>query len=477
MKNRWLWGFIDYAHGTIERTREVKADRVGNRLILKTPFGGLLWGYERSWGSASILPRRNNVFAGSLAKQPFESGSQDLRDYGYVIDTVRVRRWIMNEEEIFPIKPIDLQGYVLFTDSNAAVGQRPLVDFASEKFTSFQADLNSFVNRGRWFELGFNFLFINYNPTQFGKFTIVDQKETINRDIWRGRVTVPVLEEFHISGLYEQNHDVHNFVNTNIPTAKTITGATLPQFLIPDRSVFNTRQKFGPEFKYFFGNDLHKAASMGLYAYTGDNAGSLAEFGLKRAFRVDSAGQFAPLELHNSFGLSLGYEEYDIRTHPDDYKWQKWGINAEAGYLDSDSVSRPFSGAVAIQPPHFNFFVPATQVRQFDENLHELFFQGHFFYRLDLEGKHNPFAGWLRADFSYWNIEREGKQTLNFPSLKRSRAIPSFRDDRRILQLGTSYELDRPRHHFFGLYSIGLDFNYDVQTSDKVGGITVGFFY
>ncbi len=131
MKNRWLWGFIDYAHGTIERTREVKADRVGNRLILKTPFGGLLWGYERSWGSASILPRRNNVFAGSLAKQPFESGSQDLRDYGYVIDTVRVRRWIMNEEEIFPIKPIDLQGYVLFTDSNAAVGQRPLVDFAS----------------------------------------------------------------------------------------------------------------------------------------------------------------------------------------------------------------------------------------------------------------------------------------------------------------------------------------------------------
>ncbi len=481
---REAWGIIDRIHFIEEQTAQVEADRLGNQFLLRTPFGGFLWAYQRTEGEAALFPRRDNVFGGRLHKQPFVSGNQDKREYGYFIDTRRLRKWLEDEkesEDFLSKLDMDAQGHFVFIDSDAAVGDRRFVNFGSENFESIEAELRTFVNKGRWYNLGFDFMYIRHNPVTFGRFTIVDQKETVDRDLWLGRITVPVLENIHISAYYDENHDVHRFKNTNIPSV-----AGLPTALIPNRSMHPTRRKFGPELEYFFGDDLYRELLVGFYRYEGENAGSLAEYGLNRAFRVDSAGQFSSLDLHNSFGLRIGYQE--LYKDKNDIKWEKWGLDFEAAFLDSDEVSGPFSGTIFLLtlPSGATFRRPTTAVRQFNEDLKEFFFKGNFKYRFDPRvkdhrqstgEKHHTLAGVLNVDFSFWNIEREGKQTQRYPLLGLAETIRSFRDDRRILEIGTSYELDRPRRHFGGVYFLGLDFNWDVHTSDKAGGINLGFYY
>lgn len=474
VQRREAWGLIDEVHYIEEQTAEVTAHRLGNRFLLRTPFGGFLWGYQKAWGEASIFPRRNNVFGGRLQKQPFVSGSEDKRSYGYFIDTKRYRRWLGEEGLPFG-QSLDVQGHFIYTNSAASVGRRPRVNFASESFESVETGLSAYVNRGRWFGLGSDFFFIRYNPVSFGRFTVFDQKEIIDRDVWHGRITSPVFENFHISGLYDEDDDGHRFVNTNIASVGGI-----PALLVPNRSVRSTQRKYGPEVKYFFGKDLQEAVSFGFYHYDGESAGRLAEFGLKRAFRIDSAGQFRSLELHNSFGLAIGYDEYEERVARNQEKRKKWGLLFESGYLESDSVSRPFSGTIFLLrlPSGAPFMRPTTAVRQFDENLRSLFFKFNFIYHYDPKGDEpHPIAGELHADVSLWDIERKGKQSQKFPLLGTEEVIPTFRDDRRILQIETNYELDKPRHRFWGVHSVTLDFNWDTRTSDKVGGISVGFFY
>jgi hypothetical protein len=135
-------------------------------------LGGFLWGYEKTWGEAALFPKRDNIFGGRLHKQAFESGSQDLREYGYVFDTVRMSRWLDDPDD-FPISlPVDATGHFIFTDSDAAISERPLVNFGSENFESIQAELNAHVNSGKWYGLGFNFMFIRHNPTTFGRFEL-----------------------------------------------------------------------------------------------------------------------------------------------------------------------------------------------------------------------------------------------------------------------------------------------------------------
>lgn len=477
---REKWGLIDEVRAIVEQTAEVHAHRLGNRFVLRTPFGGFLWEYEKTWGDGSIFPRRNNVFGGRLHKQSFKTGTQDIRKYGYAIDTKRLRRWLKNGAEEPPLKPLDIRrldvkGYFIFTDSDADTGNGIELSSARERSEAIETEFNAHVNRGRWYGLGFDFMYIRYNPTFFAKFSVVDQREAIDRDLWRGRITYPFLEKFHISGLYEENNDVHRITNTNIPSVGGI-----PALLIPNRSMHPTQRKYGPEVKYFFGKDLHKAVSMGFYRYAGESAGRLAEFGLKRAFRIDSVGQFSSLDLHNSFGLALGYEEYEERDREEEEKRGKWGLQFEAGYLDSDDVSGPFTGTIFLltRPSGPPFRRPTTTVRQFDEDLKQLFFKGKFTYHFNPKGERpHPLAGELGVDFSFWNIEREGKQTQRYPLIGEAENIRSFRDDRRILQFAISYELDKPRHRFWGVYSLGLDFNWDIENSDKVGGINVGFFY
>ncbi len=491
-----VWGVIDEARFAEEETLEVKAHRWGNRFLFRTPLGAFLWGYERGEGKAALFPRRNNVFGGRLHKQPFEWGRQDKREYGYFIDTKRLRRWLEDEPGVPKLKllqPFDIQGYFIYTDSDASVGERGEINFANEKFESIDSQLNFHVNRGRWFGLGFEFSFIRYNPTTLSNFKLFDspilgpqgftQKEVIDRDVWHAKITFPVSEKIHISGLYDEDNDIHRFKNTDIPSVPIPFIGNVPLFLIPNRSMHSTQRKFGPEVRYFFDEDLYRAVSMGFYAYTGESAGRLGEFGLKRAFRWDSAGQFASLDLHNSFGLSIGYDEYEKRANSEDEKKKKWGIGLEAGYLDSDEVSGPFSGLVFVTPGVLPQVpppgVPTLQIRQFDEDLKQLFFKGNFIYHIVPNGnKSHALAGELHTDFSYWNLEREGKQSSTFPLLGASETIRSFRDDRRILQFEVGYELDKPlQHRFGGLYSIEMDFNWDVEGSDKVGGLTLGFFY
>ncbi len=482
VRDRWAWGVVDEIHGIGERTEEIHAYRVGNLFAVRTPFGAFLWGYERTEGKAALFPRRNNVFGGSLNKQPFKQGNQDKRQYGYALDTKKFRRWLEDSsgDELLQKLPADAKGYFIFTDSSASVGQKPFSGFASEKFEAIQSSLSVHMNRGRWFGLGFDFGFTRYNPTTLGNFGNAtatgvfrfDQREIIDRDVWLGRITVPVLENFHISGLYEEDHDVHGWT---YPFITSVAG--IPVSFIPTRKVRSTQRKFGPEVKYFFDEDLHKAASFGFYSYVGESAGRLAEFGLQRAFRIDSAGEFGALTLHNSFGVMLGYQEYEKNLPPDAIKsdYDKWGTSLEVGYLDSHDVSSPFSGAIFRTTPPLG---PTIAVRQFDEELKQVFAKGDFYWRFHPKDEpDHPLAGKLRADFSFWNIEKEGKQTQDFPLLGISDDIPNFRDDRRIIQLGASYELDKPRHHFLGLYSIGADFSWDIETSDKVAGMTLGFFY
>ena len=477
--NRRSWGVIDEIHGIGERTAEVHAYRVGNRLILRTPFGAFLWGYERSEGKAALFPRRNNVFAGGLPKQPFKQGSQDKREYGYVIDTKRFARWLGNgTDSLLQELPVDIKGYFIYTDSAAAVGKEPFVNFASEKYVAIQTGFESHVNRGRWYGLGFDFGFTRYNPVTVGNFGSVqstgllrfNQREIIDRDVWLGRITVPALENLHLSGLYEEDHDVHRWT---YPFITSVNG--IPVVLIPTRSVHSTQRKFGPEVKYFFSEDLHKAASFGFYVYEGQSAGRLAEFGLQRAFRVDSAGEFGPLELHNSFGLRMGYEEYEIREDAHAERKKKWGINLEVAYLHSDDVSRPFSGTVFLTTPPLG---PTITVRQFDEDLKQIFAKGDFTYHYTPNGNaSHPLAGEFAAGFSFWDIDKEGTQTQTFPLLGLSNPIPKYSDDRRIIQIGAGYELDKPRHHYGGVYSVSMHFNWDIKTADKVIGMNVGFFY